>query len=273
MTDALLHIDLKAILRKRGGKAARVPGFVVGWIERLVHQSELNEVLSTAWPREGWEFAEATARYYDLKIITEGLERLPEGGRFIFASNHPLGGLDGISIIATLGKRYGNDNFRFLVNDMLMNVEPLRNVFLPINKYGAQGRTAAKAINEAYASDAQIAIFPAGLVSRIQQGGIKDLRWQKAFVSKAFEFDRAIVPVHFIGLNSRRFYKLAQWRKRLGIKINLEQILLPGEMSRSRGKTFRIVFGEPVPPAELHRIGKSPAEIASAIKERVYSLG
>ncbi len=273
MTDAPLHIDLKAILRKRGGGAARVPGFVVGWLEKLVHQSELNEVLSTAWPREGWEFAEAAARYYDLKIITEGMERLPEGGRFIFASNHPLGGLDGISIIATLGKRYGNDNFRFLVNDMLMNVEPLRSVFLPINKYGAQGRAAAKAINDTYASDAQIAIFPAGLVSRLQQGSIKDLQWQKAFVAKAREFDRTIVPVHFIASNSKRFYKFAQWRKKLGIKFNLEQILLPGEMSKSRGKTFRIVFGEPIAPAELDKLGKTPAEIAEALKEKVYSLG
>lgn len=250
-----------------------MPGFVAGWLERLVHQRELNEVLSTAWPREGWEFAEAAARYYDLKIITEGMERLPEGGRFIFASNHPLGGLDGISIIATLGKRYGNENFRFLVNDMLMNVEPLRNVFLPINKYGAQGRAAAKAINDTYASDAQIAIFPAGLVSRLQDGSIRDLRWQKAFVAKAQEYDRAIVPVHFIGLNSKRFYKMAQWRKKLGIRFNLEQILLPGEMSRSRGKTFRIVFGDPIAPEDLQKLGKSPAEIAAALKERVYALG
>lgn len=250
-----------------------MPGFVVGWLERLVHQRELNEVLSTAWPREGWEFAEAAARYYDLKIITEGMERLPEGGRFIFASNHPLGGLDGISIIATLGKRYGNENFRFLVNDMLMNVEPLRNVFLPINKYGAQGRAAAKAINDTYASDAQIAIFPAGLVSRLQDGSIRDLRWQKAFVAKAQEYGRAIVPVHFIGLNSKRFYKMAQWRKKLGIRFNLEQILLPGEMSRSRGKTFRIVFGDPIAPEDLQKLGKSPAEIAAALKERVYALG
>ena len=249
-----------------------MPAFVVGWLERLVHQRELNEVLSTAWPREGWEFAEAAAEYYDLKIITEGMERLPEGGRFIFASNHPLGGLDGISLIAVLGKRYGNENFRFLVNDMLMNVEPLRNVFLPINKYGSQGRAAAKAINDTYASDAQMAIFPAGLVSRLQKGEIKDLQWQKAFVAKAIEFDRTIVPVHFLAYNSRRFYKIAQWRKKLGIKFNLEQILLPGEMSKSRGKTFRIVFGDPIAPSDLSKLGKTPGAIAEAMKERVYSL-
>ena len=272
MADSPLHIDLKTILRNRGGAAARIPGFVVSGLEKLVHQSELNEVLASAWPKEGWEFAEATAKYYGLKIITEGLERLPEGRRFIFASNHPLGGLDGISLIAALGKRYGNENFRFLVNDMLMNVEPLRNVFIPINKYGAQGRAAAKVINDTYASDAQIAIFPAGLVSRLQDGEIKDLKWQKAFVAKAIEFNRTIVPVRFIGSNSNRFYKAAQWRKILGIRFNLEQILLPSEMSRSREKTFKIIFGKPLAPSEILQLGKTHADIAEAIKDIVYSL-
>ena len=161
-------------------------------------------------------------------------------------------------------------------NDMLMHVEPLRSVFLPINKYGAQGRRAAEAINEAYAgADSQILVFPAGLVSRLQPGGeIADLKWQKSFVVKALESKRGIVPVTFEGLNRRRFYRLARWRRRLGIKLNIEQAFLPAELCASRGKHFRIVFHKPIPYetlAEMKEKGMSPDAIAAHVRGFVYS--
>lgn len=245
-----LEINLKKILRSRlkGAKARLIPGFLISALERLIHQDELNDVLRTTYPAVGTRFAEGAYRFFDLTLEVEGLENIPAEGRFIFASNHPLGGLDGIGLIKVLGERYGDDGLKFLVNDMLMNVEPLRPVFLPINKYGAQGRQAARAIAEAYASDAQILIFPAGLVSRLHPDGrIRDLEWQKSFVAKAVEYRRDIIPVRFEGLNRMSFYRLARWRKRLGIKVNLEQAKLPAEVCASRGKNFKITFHKPVP--------------------------
>lgn len=271
-----MNIDLHRILRERigGWKGKLIPGCLISALERMVHQRDLNEVLDSVRPAQGTEFARKTYDYFDLTLESRGEENIPDEGRFIFASNHPLGGLDGIGLIKVLGRRYGDDGLRFLVNDMLMNVEPLRPVFLPINKYGSQGRAAASAIASAYASDVQMLIFPAGLVSRLQPGGaIEDLTWQKSFVQKAVEYRRDIIPVRFEGRNRMRFYRTARWRKRLGLKVNIEQAMLPAELCASRGKKFRVTFGRPIGWQEISaRLsdGETPAQIAASIRSLIY---
>lgn len=267
-----LKIDLDSILAARGIKKSPLTTIVTGCLKKIIHQDDLNAILEFCYPAEGWQFCEKVEEFLNITISTSGTENIPSEGRFIFASNHPLGGLDGISLIGILAKHYSNDNFRFLVNDMLMNVLPLRNVFLPINKYGKQGRAAAEEINATYASDKQMAIFPAGLVSRRGKKGIADLAWQKAFVAKAIKYHRDIIPVRFIGLNSPRFYRIAQWRKRIGFKINIEQALLPSEVFRSKGKHFKIVFGKPVSWEKLADSNRQHSEIAAMLRDKVYTL-
>lgn len=274
----LLKINLHDIIRSRisGWKGRLIPGFMISALEKLIHQDELNETLEATFPNEGTSFAEAVYRHFGLSLDVAGIENIPADGRFIFASNHPLGGLDGIGLIKVLGSRYGDRGLKFLVNDMLMNVEPLRPVFLPINKYGAQGREAAKAIAAAYESDIQILIFPAGLVSRLHPDGeIKDLAWQKSFVQKAVEYERDIIPVKFSGQNRMRFYRTARWRKRLGIKINIEQAMLPSELCASRGANYKVTFGKPVSwryLAQKLADGYSPAELAAELRSLSLSL-
>ena len=266
-----LQIDLQKIVTER--VPGRVPRCLVSLMEKLIRQRELNGILARTYPARGVEFAYAALRDLDISVETRGLENIPEQGRFIFASNHPLGGLDGITLISVLGSRYGDDGIRFPVNDLLMNVEPLRGIFIPINKFGAQGRQAARGLQEAFASEAQLLYFPAGLVSRLGRGGrIADLQWHKAFVAKAIEHDRDIIPVYFSGRNSMLFYKLAKWRRRLGIRFNFEQILLPSELVKSRGSRYTITFGTPVRCSDMRASGKSPLLLAEQIKQSAYAL-
>ena len=269
-----MEIDLHRILRERlPEKYGRIiPGFVISLLERIIHQKELNEMLRVGWPARGSEFATRILDYLGVTLDVEGLDRLPDR-RLMFAGNHPLGGLDGIALISVLGRKYGDEWVRFLVNDMLMNVEPLRDVFLPVNKYGSQGRAAALAINEALASGKQIFQFPAGLVSRLHDDGkVADLEWQKAFVAKAIEYERDIVPVRFEALNRMRFYRLARLRKKAGIKVNVEQVMLPAEVCACRDRRFRIVFGSPVGWRDLRDSGESPQRLAARLREEVYSI-
>ena len=272
----LLQLDIEGILRKRipSRKQKFIPGFLYGALSRLIHQDELNEMLRIGYPSQGSEFSRKVLEHLDIEVTVDGAENLPaKDRRVVFASNHPLGGLDGIALIAVLGQRYGDENIRFLVNDLLMNVEPLGTVFLPINKYGSQARAAAEAINAEYASDRQIVIFPAGLVSRLHPGGeVHDLKWQKAFVQKAIENDRDIVPLRFVALNRKRFYRLAKWRKKLGIKVNIEQATLPAELCASRGKRFRIIIGQPVSVSELRASGRSFPQLAEDLRAAIYRL-
>lgn len=272
----LLKIDIAGILQDRipAEKERYIPHFLYNVLAGFIHQDELNEMLRVGFPSTGSEFAGKVLDYLDITVELEGEENLPPlGERTVFACNHPLGGLDGIALIAVLGKHYGDGNIRFMVNDLLMSVEPLSNVFIPINKYGGQARESVDIINREYASDREMVVFPAGLVSRLQDNGnVEDLTWQKAFVVKAFEYNRDIVPVRFVALNRKRFYRMARWRKKLGIKVNLEQTTLPAELCAARGKKFKVIIGTPVKIREL-RASKMPHMRAAAyIRDLVYKL-
>lgn len=270
-----MRVDIRKVLEEKIPKQKRrwIPSFLISYVERLIRQKELNEILDHTLPSEGSDFASKVIDHLGITVEVKGLENLEEGHRYMFASNHPLGGLDGIALIKILGEKYGDNNIRFLVNDMLMHVEPLRPLFLPVNKFGSQAKDYARIINEKMTSDCQIFQFPAGLCSRLHDNGeIADLEWQKSFVSKAIESRRDIVPVYFAGRNSRKFYKCARWRKKLGIKFNLEQILLPSEVCKARGSHFKIIFGKPISWEALKSSGQPPRIMAENIKKKAYSL-
>lgn len=275
MASDLLQLDLTEIIRARAGSGGKwIPGFFLRGLERVIHQEELNEMLRVAHPAEGSAFSRRILDHLGITVDVSWdplIAQAPDEP-FVFASNHPLGGLDGIALVAVLGGRYGDDRVRVMVNDLLMNVTPLAGVFLPVNKYGARGaRESSRLLAESMEAGRHIVMFPAGLVSRLHAGGaIRDLAWKKSFVSKALEYGRRIVPVYFEAENTMRFYRAAKWRKKLGVKVNLEQALLPGEVCRSRGKRFSIRFGAPVDPAALLGRGKTHTGIADHIQGLVY---
>jgi len=159
----------------------------------------------------------------------------------------------------------------FPVNDILMNVPGLQPLFIPINKHGRNTEN-VRIIDETFASDKMILYFPAGLVSRKQRGGvIRDLPWKKTFVSKAKKYQRDVIPVHISGRNSNFFYNLANWRKKLGIKANIEMLYLVDEMVKQKGKPIRITFGEPIPWTTFDK-SKTDRQWAEEVKKRVYAL-
>lgn len=271
--DQLIKIDLNRVLAaKLGSKARFVPKALVRWLERVICADELNGMLSRFYPKRDAEFCEAALADLDVKVEVANPEMFPPAAdrRVIMVCNHPLGGLDGVALIAELCRRYG-PGVRFVVNDLLMAVEPLSGVFLPINKHGRQSRSAIEEINRVMEGPDPVLVFPAGLVSRLgDDGRIRDLRWHKMFVSKALQYKRDVVPLHFSGENSPGFYKLARRRKRLGIKFNIEMIRLPRELVDSRGKTFRLTVGERIGWSRLQ--GDRPERVAEQVKERVYAL-
>ena len=269
--EGITQIDIKQVLRQKAPSAARkIPGFMVDYLIRTVHQDELNEILRRYHDKDGVAFMQELIGYFDLNLELVNEENIPAEGRYIFASNHPLGGLDGICLSAIIGGRF-DGKIRYLVNDLLLYLSNLRSIFVPINKHGAQGKKNAELIEKAHASDNQIITFPAGLCSRKQNGKIQDTEWKKSFIQKAVEYRRDIVPVFFEGRNSNFFYCLANMRKALGIKMNYEMIYLPDEMFKSKHKTYSIHFGKPI-PWQTFDSSRKPAEWAEWVKEIVYNL-
>lgn len=262
-----LTIDVDKIIAAKS-KGAKVPRFIVNYLKRTIHQDDINNYIVSRRNCRGIDFADDILRKFKATMDIYGLDNIPNTGRFIFASNHPMGGLDGMALISAVGKKF--KVLKFPVNDMLLFLKNFSDIFLPVNKTGTTGRHAVELMDEAFRSDAQMLMFPAGLCSRKQKGQIMDLEWKKSFVSKAVETQRDIIPVYITGRNSNFFYNLAKVRKALGIKFNIEMLYLPDEMYKQEGKHIDVIFGNPIPYQSL--IGKNPKDEAAQIKQIVYKL-
>lgn len=259
----------EVIASKSPGLAKMIPGIVYRYINRIMHIDFVNDLLKRYGHLEGIDFVDQVVKEFNVKEHLYGVDNIPESGRFIFASNHPLGGFDGMLLMRTVDQRLGNP--LFLSNDVLMNIPQLKSMFVPVNKHGGHSRDVAKILKDAYESGAQIMIFPSGLASRKIDGKIVDLDWKKHFISKAIQYKRDVIPVFVGGRNSNRFYRLAKIRKFLRIKWNLEMFFLPDETMKHRNTDVHIYFGKPIPYQSFDR-SKTHKEWADRVKELVYEL-
>ena len=269
---SIFQIHLDEIIRSKAGKSKKkIPRFVTGFLSWLIKEDNLNDFLRFNGHSTGVDTMNNAVEYFDVSLELVNKENIPTNGeKLIFASNHPLGGLDGICLSSVLGTTF-DKKIKYLVNDLLYFIEPLKPIFVPVNKHGSQAKGGVQAINDAFFSDNQIITFPAGLCSRKQNGRIVDTEWKKMFIAKAIEYKRDIVPVYFEARNSNFFYNLANIRKVLKLKFNLEMLFLPREMFKSKGKTFRIHFGEPV-SWQFFDDSKTHQDWANWMKEQVYLL-
>lgn len=267
-------IDIDKILKgKMGAKAKFVPGFLVSWLKHIVHEDEVNRFLWDSRDLAGTEWLEECVRYLKMNIQIAGLENLPDkndGKLYTFVSNHPLGGQDGVALGAIIGKHY-DGKFRYLVNDLLLNLPGLKPVSIGINKTGKQSRDFPRMVEAGFQSDNHILMFPAGLNSRKRDdGSIHDIPWKKTFISKSVEYHRDVVPIHFGGRNSERFYRIAKFSDKY-LPFNLAMLFLVDEMYRNVGKDFRVAFGKPIPWQTFDK-SRTPQQWAEYVEDRVYKL-
>jgi putative hemolysin len=262
--------DIKKVFYEKSPRVAGLmPGFIYAYLKRILHQDFVNNYLERHGDKMGIDFMEAAYQEFNVDMNIKGEKNLPESGRFLFVGNHPLGGFDGNMLIYIIRKHY--PRVVFLVNDILMNLKNMDEFFIPINKYGGQSRESVKKLDEAYRSDIQIISFPSGMVSRKLKGEIQDLDWQKNFIIKAKQYQRDVIPVHVSGRNSNFFYRLANIRKILGIKWNLEMLYLIDETYKHQNKTFTFTIGKHIPYSDFDR-RQTPIEWAAKVREVVYRL-
>ena len=263
-------INIREIFRKKNPKLAKlIPRFVYKYLERIVHQEEINGFIPILKDQHGLDFIKTTIDLFKVNIQIEGADNIPDNGRNIFVANHPLGGLDGIAFAHIVGKKHSE--IKFLVNDILMNLENLNTIFIPVNKHGKQSIAYVKKIETIYESDFQVLNFPAGLCSRRINNKIIDLEWKKSFITKAIQHKRDIIPAHISGKNSNFFYKLSNIRKKLGIKANLEMLYLVDEMFKQKNKCITITFGKPIPYSTFDKT-HHPKDWAARVRKHIYTL-
>lgn len=278
-------IDIDKVLRsKLGNKASWVPRFLVNWLKRTIHQEWMNQHLcGKGSGQTGVDWLDGCLEYLNCKVkvrtkidgdVHEGLDAIPDnddGRYYTIVCNHPLGGQDGIALGSVVCHKF-DSKMVYLVNDLLMNLKGLAPLCVPINTTGRNGRDFPKMVEAAFGSKKNVVMFPAALCSRKGEDGmIRDLEWKKTFISKSVQYHRDVIPVHFSGHNSDKFYNIARWCKRLHLKFNVAMLYLPDEMYKNQGKTFTVTFGKPIPWQTFDR-SKTPAEWAQWVRGKVYEL-
>ncbi len=264
-------IDVAKVFREKAPRAARWMPFFIWYLRRIVHEKDINAFLYAHRDDDAPSFAAAVIEFFGVSVEVRGLENVPLKERILLAANHPLGGLDGIILLDLIGKHRVGGELKIVINDILMNLPPLRPFFIPVNKHGSNKENVAL-FNQTFEQENCILYFPAGLVSRKHAGGIiKDLEWHSTFIKKAVQSERDIIPIHVGGRNSNFFYNLSRLRKWLGIKGNIEMLYLVDEMYGQRGKKINITIGKPIPYATFDR-SRSAKEWAQLMQDHVYRL-
>ena len=263
-------IDIAEVLAAKAPKLARrLPKFVINWLRRTIHEEELNHVYQNYWDYAPQAFIRACFRDWGVSYSIEGLEKLDRNERYLFVSNHPFGGMDGMMLADKLIEHFGD--VRVVVNDILRYIAPLDPLWVPVNKHGAQKLSYARKFDEAFFSDLPILTFPAGLCSRKIDGRVQDTPWRPNFLKKANASHRKIVPIFVEGRLSNFFYNLSRLRKALGVKANIEMLWLVDEMLSQKGQHFRILVGDPIEVESLHEAG-TLAEQVLEVRKACYAL-
>lgn len=264
-------IDIESVIASKDKKLLkRIPGFLIRYLKRIVHQDEINDFLLRNQDCSPIEFVNKGLEFFEVNIKTRGMENLPENPRVIIAANHPLGGLDGVSLTKVVCENLDMGT-KVTANDLLMNLEPMQPTFIGVNKHGGNAKSYVADMHNSFLSSHPVIFFPAGLISRRTKGVIEDLEWKRTFIKKAIDYKRDILPVHINGRVSGFFYRLANLRKFLGIRYNLEMLYLPNELFKQRKQELIITFGKPI-SWKTFTPDKSPEEWAQKVKKTVYEL-
>jgi putative hemolysin len=265
------YLDLENVIQKSSfNLLKRLPKFIVRLLIKITKQEEINDILTRHSERIGVDFLSSMIKEFNLTLVIEGKQNLPENGRCFFVANHPFGIIDGLVLTNTIAEKYGT--LKAIGNDAFMLIPHLRPLIAAVNSFGQSSKDYINALEEVFDSSTPITHFPAGEVSRIYSWKIQDCKWQKSMVTKAISKKRDIVPIHFYGRNSRLFYSIGLIRMMLMIKLNFELMLLPREMLLKKNATIRVRIGKPIPYQSFDS-SLSHWDWAQKLRKQVYDLG
>ena len=263
-------IDIEKVIKDKNPKLLKIlPKFIVNYIKKIAHQNDVNDILHDFKDIHDYEFCAALIKRLNMKVTVSGQKNIPKEGGIIFASNHPLGGMDAMALVTVI-EPYRKD-VKFIVNDILLNLKNLTGLFVGVNKHGGNTKNSLKVIDDLFASDKAVFVFPAGMVSRRKKGIVADLEWKKTFITRAKKHEKTIIPVYVDGSLSNFFYRLSNLRTTLGVKANLEMLYLCDESFQQEDKTLNIIFGEPI-PSSFFDSTKSDKEWSNWMEEKVHSM-
>ncbi len=269
MSEAKEFINVRKLIGSKSPKLLKwLPGFVVRYLERIIHQKHVNKFLEDHKELKNEHFCVAVMKFFNVELDIRGIENIPKTGKVTLAMNHPLGGLDAMALVSGLVNH--RTDLKFIVNDLLLSIEGLSGMFVGVNKHGKNGLSKHAQIDELFSSGNAICIFPAGLVSRKINGKVRDLEWKKTFVLLSKKHEMPIVPIHINGELSNFFYRLSKIRSAIGIKANIEMLYLVDEMFKQQNKKMIVTIGSLIAHTTFTK-DKTDKQWAEEIKNKIYT--
>jgi putative hemolysin len=264
------QINIEALLKERLPKHYKlIPKFVISYLKRILCQEKINKFLLKHDGLSSVEFSQAVVDEFRVDLTISGLENIPKKGGCIAICNHPLGGLDAMALVPQLHKI--RPDYKYIVNDILLNINSLKDIFIGVNKTGSSSRKSLEGVEKLFASDRLIVLFPSGMVSRKINGKVQDLKWHRTFFNKALKYDHPVVPIHISGRLSSFFYGLSKLRMFLGVKVNIEMMYLANELFKQSGQKVHFTIGKPIVVKELPQ-DLSVEERVGLIRNDLYKL-
>jgi 1-acyl-sn-glycerol-3-phosphate acyltransferase len=270
MSDQHKLIDVKKVISDKNPKLLkRLPRFIVKYLQRILHEKDVNTFVHDHRNDSPIEFCLAVMDKFNIQLTISGEENIPEKEGAVLAVNHPLGGIDAMALVAVLHKK--RPDIKFLVNDVLLHLERLRPIFVGVNKHGKHAAESLRKVDETFAGNDLLCIFPAGLVSRKEKKEVKDLKWRKTFITRSKKYNKTIIPVFIDGELTSFFYNLYKFRKFIGVKANIEMLYLVNELYKQNDKKINIKIGTPILASDLDN-SKTDEKWAEFVKTKVYDL-
>ena len=264
-------IDSGAILLEQMPSIARYPKLLrrllLLTLQWLICERRINRFLSQHAMTRDFDFVDQVFQLVqtDCTVRHSDLENIPARGRVIIVANHPLGGLDGLALLRLVSSV--RRDVRIVVNELLLNITQLNNLFLPVDAMGGETRKAdISRILDALNNDEAVIIFPSGEVSRAGPKGIRDRKWLPGFIQLAKTAYAPVLPVHIKARNSNLFYVVSR------ISRPLSMLMLPREMLGFGGQ-MKFTIGQMITPKAIESLPFSRKKRASLLSEHLWRIG
>lgn len=244
----------------------KIRDWLVRFLERFLRIRDINDVMHKFRHFQDIDFIEAFFADIGFTVMVKKreLKNIPAQGPFVGIANHPLGGLDGLALLKVIHEV--RDDVKIIVNDILMNVDNLKGVFVPYNrKKDHIPVSTVREVSETLRNNGCVLFFPAGGVSRIRPDGLKDPKWMAGAFFFAKRFRCPIVPMFIHAKNSFFYYIFTLIHRRLAA------LMLPREIFKKKSTSISITIGQIIPADLFKNIPEST--LARALKKAVYALG
>lgn len=266
--SVLDYNDIRKMVPFLDGKEKLVNGLL-----KLLSVDKVNWIHDHNCDTPGVPFVEGLLKDLNITLRIDNEERLNHlpSGSFITVSNHPLGALDGISLIKIVGQR--RPKFKVMVNMVLNYISAMRPNFIAVDalassdpKKKAVSMQGIKAAMMQVKSGEPMGFFPAGAVSKLNiHGNIDDRKWQPTIIRLIKQMKVPVVPIYFHTRNS-------WWFNFLGVvSWQLRTLRLPAEVFRKKNSEIHISVGEPIPYEEIAKFDDLD-QLGEFLKAKTYAM-